>query len=112
MKITKKQVKTFYPVIFQAGYCEIQQLENRFRKIGYNSGVYGWNWDAYAVNMDIAIVTGYRSLFGRDLPESACKILKEIKDHKFSGFSNDKEEKYMESVKERFISALIEATNN
>ena len=43
------------------GYCECQTVLNMFAynfKVGYNSGVYGWNYDLYNVN-GVSIVTGY-----------------------------------------------------
>lgn len=43
------------------GYCQCQTILNRFGyeyKVGYNTGLYGWNYDLYRINgMDI--VTGY-----------------------------------------------------
>lgn len=42
-------------------YCQCQRILNCFAsdyKIGYNSGVCGWNYDLYRVNR-VDIVTGY-----------------------------------------------------
>lgn len=55
-------------------YCQCQRVLNLFGrnyKIGYNSGVYGWNYDLYRVH-GVDIVTGYR------VPFSECSN-KEIK---------------------------------
>lgn len=43
------------------GYCQCQEILSLFGygyKVGYNSGVYGWNYDVYRIN-NIDIVTGY-----------------------------------------------------
>ena len=43
------------------GYCQCQIALRVFGenfKVGYNSGVYGWNYDLYNVN-GVSIVTGY-----------------------------------------------------
>lgn len=36
-------------------------------KVGYNSGVYGWNFSVYRVG-SVAIVSGYRNLIGEPIP--------------------------------------------
>ena len=40
---------------------DVSTLRSLFPKIGYNGGVYGWNWDAFEVSDDIVVVAGYRS---------------------------------------------------
>lgn len=43
------------------GYCQCQTVMNLFGydyKVGYNAGVYGWNYDLYNIN-GVSIVTGY-----------------------------------------------------
>ena len=43
------------------GYCQCQTVLNLFGgdyKIGYNSGVYGWNYDLYRIG-GVDVVTGY-----------------------------------------------------
>ena len=47
------------------GYCDLQYLLRRSNKVGYNSGVYGWNYDVFSLDNDnIAICTGYRGMPG------------------------------------------------
>ena len=52
--------------IWKIGYCQAQYLlENaEVKKVGYNAGVYGWNYDVYIFRNDI-IMTGYRCTFGK-----------------------------------------------
>lgn len=43
------------------GYCQIQHTLNFFGeefKVGYNAGIYGWNYDLYCIN-GVSIATGY-----------------------------------------------------
>lgn len=62
MKMTRKDVKKESEIIFIAPYCGVQYAEDYMVKIGYNAGLYGWNWNAYKVPGSAAtIVTGYRS---------------------------------------------------
>ena len=59
-KITRNDINKNNMVAL--GYCECQTVLNMFGdsfKIGYNAGVYGWNYDLYYVN-GVNIVTGYR----------------------------------------------------
>ena len=42
------------------GYGELQRLLSWFSPIGYNAGIYGWNWDCYHIGR-FYIITGYRS---------------------------------------------------
>ena len=61
MKLTKKEVERLAAngKIYSVGYCKAQHLL-RYQNIhGYNSGVYGWNYDVYVVG-DNVIITGYR----------------------------------------------------
>lgn len=48
--------------IYNCGYCGLQTLLS-CAGVGahaYNSGIYGWNWDAYEFN-GVTIIDGYRS---------------------------------------------------
>ena len=58
-KITRKQINKTNMVAL--GYCQAQTVLNLFGtdyKVGYNAGVYGWNYDLYRIN-DIDVITGY-----------------------------------------------------
>ena len=46
------------------GYCEAYYLLKAYDRIGYNSGVYGWNYDAFRINGKV-ITTGYRRMIGK-----------------------------------------------
>lgn len=62
--MTKKDLY-YYDVINANDNATIDALEKvgLIQKIGYNSGVYGWNWSAYIYknNLDIIFIEGYRS---------------------------------------------------
>lgn len=58
-KVTRKDINKNSMVAL--GYCQCQTILDMFGydyKIGYNSGVYGWNYDLYRVH-GIDILTGY-----------------------------------------------------
>lgn len=63
-KCTRKDINGMYRNVYKVGYCDLQTLLRNVREVGYNSGVYGWNWTAYELDADTVIVTGYRNLTG------------------------------------------------
>lgn len=66
-RMTRADVRSFARAVgkpvFYTGYCELQSLASRWEKIGYNSSVYGWNWDCFNFP-DFVLVTGYRNQCG------------------------------------------------
>lgn len=50
--------------IIEMPYASIQHFEKFANRIGYNFGIYGWNWDAYDLGYFI-VCTGYRNTIGR-----------------------------------------------
>lgn len=71
IKMTKKELNRIYDYVVIGGYCEFQTLLRtpQAREIGYASGLYGWNWDAYEILADngeyVCICTGYRDMTGK-----------------------------------------------
>ena len=62
MKMTRNQIADL-PVdkIVTAGACELENLLSGVDPIGYNAGIYGWNYDVYVIGA-VCILTGYRGL--------------------------------------------------
>lgn len=59
LKITRNNINKNSMVAL--GYCQCQEVLDLFAydyKIGYNSGIYGWNYNLYRIN-GVDIVTGY-----------------------------------------------------
>lgn len=87
IKLTRKDVaETHGTKTRSVGYCELQRtltvLEARVAvtKLGYNSGLYGWNWTAYLIQgtdkrEDVILVTGYRNLVGKRIKREASSFL-------------------------------------
>lgn len=58
-KITRNDINKNNVVALS--YCQCQTILNWFGKdykIGYNSGIYGWNYDLYRIN-NVDIMAGY-----------------------------------------------------
>ena len=65
MKITRKEIINNFNKVYCVGYCELQHLLRTSNKVGYNSGIYGWNYDIFSLdNGNVAICTGYRGMPG------------------------------------------------
>lgn len=60
IKLTKTDLRNNFGVIVSCGYCELQSLLNMKSRIGYNNGVYGWNFDAFDFG-GVCLITGYRT---------------------------------------------------
>lgn len=70
IKTTRNYLKNVYKNVYCAGYCDLQYIFRCTEAAYYNSGVYGWNWDAYAdFNTDAVITTGYRNMIGSRVPD-------------------------------------------
>ena len=59
-KTTAKAIKDGYYYIISVGYCDLQRLLNYEKPVAYASGSYGWRFDVYEVDGNIAICTGYQ----------------------------------------------------
>lgn len=59
--LTKNEIKKQYETIIQIGYCDLYELIRTLEKIGYNAGVYGWNYDVFKLDYDTCVITGYRT---------------------------------------------------
>ena len=112
MKFTRSDVHRMYNKVFQADYCALYPLYESREAIGYNHGVYGWNWHLYAIGGGIAITSGYRSMTGAELPERARKILRNAEKHlkTYKPYSDyDKKQAYIKRARRAFEKALQDA---
>ena len=60
INLTKTDLKNNYGIIVSCVYCELQSLLNMKNRVGYNKGVYGWNFDAFDFG-GVGLITGYRT---------------------------------------------------
>lgn len=107
-KITRKQVN-MYKNIICVPYCDLWYLLYFRNKTGYNSGVYGWNYDFYHINLNTCIVTGYRP-FGNiknyDLCDEYNEKAKNIIEDRT--LSNEEKREKVENLLEEFIEKITE----
>lgn len=64
-KVTRSEINKENMVALS--YCQCQAVLNMFAynyKVGYNSGIYGWNYDLYRIK-GIDIVTGYNTPYNQ-----------------------------------------------
>lgn len=63
VKMTRKDAYRYgYPVV-KLPPMAIKHLTTFASRSGYNSGIYGWNWDAFIIN-GVVFCCGYRNLPG------------------------------------------------
>ncbi len=60
IKLTKNDLRNNFGVIVSCGYCKLQSLLNTKSRIGYNKGIFGWNFDAFDFG-GVCLITGYRT---------------------------------------------------
>jgi hypothetical protein len=72
-KTTKEAIRKNFANVYAVGYCELFHLLNRRDPAFYNSGVCGWNWDAYIASHDAVIITGYSNFVGQYVDDQICK---------------------------------------
>lgn len=60
-KVTRSEVYRYHNKVISIGYCAAYYLLIGEEAIGYNHGIYGWNYDLYSIG-NVAISTGYRPI--------------------------------------------------
>ena len=93
-KITRNEINKENMVVL--GYCQCQKILNMFGydyKVGYNSGVYGWNYDLYRIN-NVDIVTGYNVPYQQYSNKGLKNKLIELENKARAGFNYLKLEEY------------------
>lgn len=70
--MTRKEIINNFNKVYSVGYCDMQYLLRYQNRIGYNTGIYGWNFDVYVVD-GIAICTGYRNTPGQRIDYDILK---------------------------------------
>lgn len=113
IKYTRQDVNRCFCKVFRAGYCELEPLYSSFDAIGYNCGVYGWNWHLYTFPGSVAITSGYRSMTGAPLPDRCKKILKNAQNYKRQMYAAphydyEKFQAYIKRARRNFEKALQE----
>lgn len=103
IKTTKKEINARYKKVIRVGYCELQTLLQGIAPTSHNAGIYGWNWDCIEINSDIAVVTGYRNLTGKRLPDNKTAEF-EQKAEKINQLHNWKQE---ETERKKLITEFI-----
>ena len=96
IRMTKTALK--YDKIYRIGYCELQKILKSLSAVGYNAGVYGWNYDIYDLGENVILIMGYHTDCGIKISHEICdKILKDYAARAFSdveGFLRSELKKY------------------
>ena len=96
IRMTKTALK--YDKVYRIGYCELQEILKSLSAVGYNTGVYGWNYDIYCLGENVSLITGCCTDCGIKISHEICdKILKDYAARAFSdveGFLRSELKKY------------------
>lgn len=70
-KVSRSRIKDRYSRIFSCGYCAMCNIISvcQFEEVGYTCGYLGWNYDVIELNAYTCVTTGYRGMFGKDIPD-------------------------------------------
>ena len=75
IKVTDRELRDGYFVI-ALGYCDAQHVLTYQGARYYNYGVYGWRYDVYELDYNLAICTGYQPI--KSIPEKINRLAVEI----------------------------------
>ena len=107
-KVTRTFVNSYKNKIC-VGYCELYYLLYFQKRIGYNSGVYGWNYDVFHIDFRTCIVTGYRP-FGNIKSYDLCYKYNEKARTVIENrnLSYDEQKEKVENLLQEFIKTLVD----
>lgn len=75
-KTNDKDVKAGYYYIISVGYCDLQYLLNYLNPVAYAKGTYGWKYDVYQLDGNVALVTGYNPVASKNTKKDYSIIRK------------------------------------
>lgn len=107
IKTTRKQIQNSFARVFQCGYCELAEITTKSPLL-YNSGIYGWNYDVYVFG-NIAVTTGYRGMFGKNIPHELLQELhaeKKKAANELMWTDSDKYNRICEDIENKLVSWL------
>lgn len=102
---TKNSIKRNYNNIINVGYTNLNHLfyyddNNKY----YNCGVYGWNWNAYELDANTCIISGYRNTVGSDIDHDyIVKIDNKAKEIIKNYTKYEDQIKHLEDLKAEFL---------
>lgn len=109
-KITRNDLKNEYRYIACISYCDLQTITKYLREVGYNHGVYGWNYTVYEIDYDTCIATGYRTssiggTYNREIVKKYENKMRKYEE-KYSGIN------YSWKKREAYAKKLVAAFKN
>lgn len=101
-KLTRKDVTKMYNKAYRVGYGDLYYILERCKKVGYNCGIYGWNWSCYELDDDTCIITGYRNTIGESIENNIVKKYNELSEKTLKNNNWEERQKQMKKVIEKF----------
>ena len=113
-KTTRKYINAVWKNVYRAGYCDLQYIMHGTDPEYYNTGVYGWNWDAYAdYKTNAATTSGYRNMTGERVPDELIeKYTERAKEVIKRQWTSDNAQTELERIRRDFWDELDEYNNH
>lgn len=87
--------------IISAGYCDLQHLLDYRRPVAYASGTYGWKYDVYELDGNIALVTGYSPVASKNTKKDYSII------RKYDELARGKNREELDVLLEQFVKEML-----
>lgn len=101
---SKKIIRKNYENIINVGYSNLQNLLRYDEAKYYNHGIYGWNWDAYELDKNTCIITGYRNTLGDDIDHGYTQIIDDKAREILNNFNNyDDKKQRLDELKQELL---------
>jgi hypothetical protein len=100
-KTTAKEVKEGYYYIISVGYCDLQYLLKYENPVAYSKGMYGWKFDVYQLDRNVALVTGYQPASAKNTKKD-YKIIRE-----YDQRAKDMDREQLKALLQEFVKDML-----
>lgn len=107
IKTTKKEIQKSFKNIICVEYGDLQNLLSYTDATFYTCGLYGWNADAYKINNNTIIVTGYRPFGNIENYEVIKKYENKAKKIKENIFNYEEKKQKLNKLLNDFIKEIL-----
>ena len=96
-----KEIKKGYYYIISIGYCDLQYLLKYENPVAYAKGVYGWKYDVYQLDGNVALVTGYSPVKSKNTKKDYTII------RKYDELAKNATREELKGLLEQFVKEML-----
>jgi hypothetical protein len=100
-KTTSAEVKEGYYYIISVGYCDLQYLLKYENPVAYAKGIYGWKFDLYQLDGNVALVTGYQPVSAKNTKKDYSII------RKYDELAKNMTREELKALLEKFVKEML-----